>query len=412
MTSENDEKNKPLGGYRVVRLIAALLLMTVGGSAMYGVIVTLKPVGLEFGVSRGEASLPYMLFMLGFGTGGVALGWVADRMGIVVPALLASIALPAGLIAASEAGSLGQFCLAVGVLCGFLGASVTFSPVVSDISLWFFRRRGLAVGIVISGTYVAGALWPPLLQYFIDQQGWRATFFELGVFALCVMVPLSALLYRRPPTAPEPVAASSANGPRRVLGFKPVQVQCLICVAGIGCCAAMAMPQVHIVAHATDLGHPAARAAEMLALMLGFGIVSRLASGWISDRIGGLRTLLLGSFLQCGVLAAFLLGDSLAALYACSIAFGLAQGGIVPSYAIIVRSYFPVRESGWRIGMAFLFTILGMALGGWMAGVLYDLTGSYTVSFLNAIGFNVLNMAIAAFLLHRARTSGRALVAA
>jgi MFS family permease len=412
MTSEHSANRTPLGGYRIVRLIAALLLMTVGGSAMYGVIVTLKPVGLEFGVSRGVASLPYMLFMMGFGTGGVALGWVADRFGIVMPAMLASIALPAGLIAASQAENLVQFCLAVGLLCGFLGASVTFSPVVSDISQWFLRRRGLAVGIVISGTYVAGALWPPLLQHFIDRHGWRTTFFEIGIFALCVMVPLSALLYRRPPAAPEPVTSSNAGGPRRVLGFSPAQVQCLICAAGIGCCAAMAMPQVHIVAYATDLGHAAARAAEMLSLMLGFGVVSRLASGWISDRIGGSNTLLLGSFLQCAVLAAFLLGDSLVALYACSVAFGLAQGGIVPSYAIIVRSYFPAREAGWRIGTAFLFTIIGMAFGGWMAGVLYDLTGSYTVSFLNAIAFNLLNMMIAALLLHRAKTSGGALVVA
>jgi MFS family permease len=222
------------------------------------------------------------------------------------------------------------------------------------------------------------------------------------------MLPLSAVLYRRPPVSPEPAPSESGAGPRRPLGFSPTQLQCLICAAGIGCCAAMAMPQVHIVAYATDLGHAAARAAEMLSLMLGFGIVSRLASGWISDRIGGLNTLLLGSFLQCCVLAAFLVADSLVALYAFSVAFGLAQGGIVPSYAIIVRTFFPNREAGWRIGMALLFTILGMALGGWMAGALYDLTGSYTLSFVNAIAFNLLNMAIAAKLLRRAKAQGKA----
>jgi len=402
----------PIGTYRLLRLIAALLFMTVGGSAMYGVIVTLKPVGLEFGVSRGLASLPYMWFMVGFGTGGVVFGWVADRLGIAVPAVLASLALPAGLMAASQAESLAQFCLAVGVLSGFLGASVTFAPLVSDISHWFFRRRGLAVGIVISGSYLAGALWPPVLQYFIDLNGWRATFFGFGVFALCAMLPLSAVLYRRPPVSPEPLPSGAGAEPRRPLGFTSAQLQCLICIAGVGCCSAMAMPQVHIVAYATDMGHAAARAAEMLALMLGFGIVSRLASGWISDRIGGLNTLLLGSFLQACVLAAFLVGDSLIALYAISIAFGLAQGGIVPSYAIIVRTFFPNREAGWRIGMALLFTILGMALGGWMAGALHDLTGSYTLSFVNAIAFNLMNMAIAAKLLQRAKSQAKALAAA
>ena len=415
MSAENPDSGAPVGPYRYLRVLAAFLLMTVGGLGMYGVIETLKPVGLEFGVSRGMASLPYMLFMIGFGTGGVALGWVADRWGIIVPACLASLCLPAGLMAASHAADLFQFCLAVGVLCGFFGAAATFSPVVSDISHWFDRRRGLAVGIVISGSYAGGAVWPPIVQHFIDLHGWRDTFFGFGLFAVCAMLPLSAVLYRRAPVSAEPVTAHSAGsvaGERRRLGYSAAQLQCLVGAAGIGCCAAMAMPQVHIVAYATDLGYAAARAAEMLSLMLGFGIVSRLASGWISDRIGGLNTLLLGSFLQCCVLAAFLFWDSLTALYAISIAFGLSQGGIVPSYAIIVRAFFPSREAGWRIGMALLFTIIGMALGGWMAGALYDLTGSYTVSFINAIGFNVVNMAIAARLLQKAKAYALPLAAA
>jgi MFS family permease len=403
MTAEPAAPGKPLGVYRTLRLVAAVLLMTVGGAAMYGVIVTLKPVGLEFEVSRGMASLPYMLFMIGFGLGGVAFGWVADRVGIMPPALLASLALPSGLMLASQATSLVEFCLAVFVLCGLLGASVTFAPLVSDVSLWFYRRRGLAVGIVISGSYLAGAVWPPILQHFIDSVGWRETFFGAGLVAMACMLPLSAVLYRRTPVSASQLRTDGGSGPPRPLGFLPVQLQCMICAAGIGCCAAMAMPQVHIVAYATDLGYAAQRAAEMLSLMLGFGIVSRLASGWISDRIGGLNTLLLGSFMQCLVLSAFLFWDSLTALYAISIAFGLSQGGIVPSYAIIVRTFFPPGEAGWRIGLSLLFTIIGMALGGWMAGALYDLTGSYTASFVNAIGFNLLNMAIAAKLLQRAK---------
>ena len=163
----------------------------------------------------------------------------------------------------------------------------------------------------------------------------------------------------------------------------------------------MAMPQVHIVAHATELGFVAQRGAEMLALMLGFGIVSRICSGWISDRIGGLRTLLLGSTLQAIVLAAFLGADTLTVLYIVSAAFGLSQGGIVPSYTIIVRAYFPAHEAGWRVGLAMLFTFAGMALGGWMAGALFDVTGSYTASFINAIAFNILNMAIMGLLVRR-----------
>jgi MFS family permease len=402
MTVNTATLPKPSGTiYPIVRLIAALLLMTLGGSAMYSTIVVLKPVAAEFGVSRGLASLPYMLFMLGFGIGGVLMGRVADRFGIGPLALLASLALPAGFVAAAHATTLWQFCLAVGGLSGLLGASMTFAPVVSDISHWFDKRRGLAVGIVISGTYLAGALWPPILQYFIDLHGWRQTFMNFGLFVLCAMLPLCTLFYRRTPLAGGAAEAGQPGTIVRPLGFSRTTLQCLICTAGIGCCVAMAMPQVHILAHATDLGYAAAHGTVMLSFMLGFGVISRLISGWISDRIGGLRTLLLGSFLQALVLAGFLTTSTLGGLYALSIAFGLSQGGIVPSYALIIRRFFPASEAGWRIGAALLFTIIGMALGGWMAGALYDLTGSYTLSFINAIAFNLMNMAIAGVLIRR-----------
>ena len=370
---------------------------------MYGSIVILVPVGEEFGVSRGMASTPYMLFMLGFGVGGIINGRIADRFGILPPLLLTSIALPLSFYVAAQADSLWQLALTFGVLAGGFGASTTFAPLIADISHWFSARRGLAVGIVISGNYVAGALWPPVLQFFIDTHGWRETFIGVSIFTLGTMLPLSLILYRKVPDTHDTVRFKQTPSASRPLGFAPNTLQCLICAAGVGCCVAMAMPQVHIVAYATDLGYAAARGAEMLSLMLACGIISRLVSGWISDRIGGLQTLLLGSSLQCLVLVAYLTADTLTALYVLSIAFGLSQGGIVPSYAIIVRTFFPARDAGWRIGTALFFTMIGMALGGWMAGALYDLTGSYTVSFINAIAFNISNMIIAAWLLQRVR---------
>ena len=406
MTAERrDPSAKVRPVYPLIRLGVALLLMTLGGSAMFATIVALQPVGREFDVGRGLASVPYMLFMAGFGFGGVAMGRLADRFGIMLPALITSLALPAGMVAAAYAENLWQFCLAVGLLAGFFGASTTFAPLVADISHWFTARRGLAVGIVICGSYLAGAIWPPVLQHYIDSVGWRQTFIGFGVLNLLILPPLALCLWRRPVIASDPPRAAAGAAPARPLQFGTGTLQCLICAAGIGCCAAMAMPQVHIVPYATEFGHAPARAAEMLSLMLGFGIVSRLVSGWISDRIGGLKTLLLGSTLQALVLAAFMTADSLTSFYLVSIAFGLSQGGIVPSYAIIIRRYFPARDAGWRIGLTLLFTVIGMALGGWMAGALYDLTGSYTVSFLNAIAFNIMNMAIAALLLKRGRNS-------
>jgi MFS family permease len=175
----------------------------------------------------------------------------------------------------------------------------------------------------------------------------------------------------------------------------------------------MSMPQVHIVAYCGDLGYGAARGAEMLSIMLGFGIVSRLASGWICDRIGGLRTLLLGSFLQGVALLLFLPFDGLVSLYIVAAMFGLFQGGIVPSYAIIVREYFPPSQAGAKVGLVIMCTLLGMALGGWMSGAVFDLTGSYRAAFLNGIGWNLLNLAIAFYLLrkslphHRAQLRGK-----
>jgi len=166
---------------------------------------------------------------------------------------------------------------------------------------------------------------------------------------------------------------------------------------------AMSMPQVHIVAYCGDLGYGVARGAEMLSLMLGFGIVSRIGSGFIADRIGGVRTLLLGSLLQGVALFLYLWFDGLASLYVISALFGLFQGGIVPSYAIIVREYFPPREAATRLGVVLMATLLGMALGGWLSGLVFDLTGSYRAAFLNGLGWNLLNVAIMVWLLQRTR---------
>ena len=387
--------------YPVVRLVASLLLVTVGGAAMYAVIVALKPASFEFEVSRGLASVPYMMLMLTGGVGGVIMGRLADRFGVLVPVLIGCVGLPGGMASAAYAEEFWQFCAALGILSGLLGTSAVFAPIAADISLWFTRRRGLAVAIVVTGTYFAGALWPPIVQSSIDARGWRETYLIVAIVMAATMLPLAAVLYRKPAALIAAQTAHAWTGARRPLGIAPGTLQCLICVAGLGCCVAMAMPQVHIVAHISDLGYAAQRGAEMLSLMLGTGIVSRIGSGFISDRIGGLRTLLLGSVLQALAIVAFLGADTLTLLYVVSAVFGLSQGGIVPSYTIIIRTFFPAHEAGRRVGWAMLFTFAGMALGGWMAGALYDLTGSYTASFINAIAFNVLNAAIVVYLARR-----------
>jgi MFS family permease len=386
-------------GYAWLRLGASLALMTISGAGMYAVAVALPAVQAEFGIARSAASLPYAATMIGFGLGGILMGRLSDRFGVMVPVLIGAVSLGLGFAAAGASAGLWQFALAQGLLIGLLGTSSAFAPLVADTSMWFTRRRGIAVAICASGNYLAGAVWPPVLQYYFDTIGWRATFTGVGVFCAATMIPLAFVLRRKPPELSSAVLSSTASN--KTIDIPPNTLFVLLCIAGVGCCVAMSMPQVHIVAYCGDLGYGAARGAQMLSMMLGFGIVSRLASGWICDRIGGLRTLLLGSGLQGVALLMFLPFDGLYSLYIVSALFGLFQGGIVPSYAIIVREYFPAREAGARVGAVLMCTLFGMALGGWMTGAIFDLTGSYRTAFLNGIGWNLLNLTIAFFLLRK-----------
>jgi len=398
-----DDSARPESAYAWMRLAASLVLMTLGGVAMYGVVVVLPALQAEFGVTRAEASLPYTLTMIGFGFGGILMGALADRFGVIVPVLLGGTMLGVGLILSGMSESLMQFALAHGVLAGFLGCSATFAPLVADTSLWFNKRRGIAVAIAISGNYVAGTLWPPILQHFFDQSGWRATYIGVGIFCIVVMLPLAWMLRKRPPALAPGTAASSSHKAATPLGLSPNAFLTLLSIAGLACCVAMSMPQVHMVAYCTDLGYGAQRGAEIISVMLGFGILSRLAFGWVSDRIGGLRTLLLGSALQGTALVLYLPFDGLLSLYVVSALFGLFQGGLVPAYPIIVREFFPPREAGARVAIVLTATLLGMALGGWLSGSIFDFTGSYRAAFINGIGWNLLNLTIAFGLLRRAQ---------
>jgi MFS family permease len=388
------------------RLAAALALMTVGSAVMYVVAVVLPSVQAEFGVARSDASVPYTALLIGFGIGGVIMGRLADRFGVMVPVLIGAAGLALGFGLAARAGSVWSFALAHGVFIGMLGSSATFAPLVADTSAWWVRRRGIAVAICASGNYLAGAIWPPIVQAIVESHGWRSAYDMLAIVCALTMPLLAIAAFRE--RAPAAVAApAKAHAPvpsERPFGLPMNAATALLCVAGVACCVAMSMPQVHIVAYCTDLGYGAARGAEMLSLMLGFGIVSRLVSGAICDRIGGLRTLLLGSVLQGIALLLFLPFDGLVSLYLVSALFGLFQGGIVPAYAVIVREFFPAGEAGMRVGTVLMATVFGMALGGWMSGLIYDLTGSYQTAFLNGILWNLLNVAIAVGLLRRSGT--------
>jgi MFS family permease len=385
-----------------LRLVTAMMFSTVGAVGMWSVVVALPAIQAEFGVDRAAASLPYTMVMLGFAGGGVVAGRLADRFGIMLPLIVGTFALSAGYLLVGQSSSLWQVALAHGLLIGF-GCSVTFAPLMADISHWFMRRRGIAVALAASGNYFGGTIWPPVVQHFITTDGWRATHTGIGVFCLVAMLPLALTMRRRIEAHDTQAAGDSAALRQASLPLSPAALQALLFIAGIACCVAMSMPQVHIVAYCGDLGYGVARGADMLSLMLGLGIISRVASGFIADRIGGLGTLLLGSFLQGCALLFYLMFDSMFSLYVISGLFGLFQGGIVPSYALIVREYFSPKEASTRVGIVIMGTVFGMALGGWLSGEIFDLTGSYQAAFLNGLAWNLLNLTIASFLLLRSR---------
>jgi MFS family permease len=379
----------------------AVAVGTIGSVGMWSMPVALPFVQADFGISRADASFPYTLAMIGFAFGGVAIGRLCDRLGVAVAIMLGSLALGVGYVGASLAQTPLTFALmhlSIGV-----GASATFGPLMADVSQWFVRHRGVAVAMAASGNYVGGALWPPMLQHTMTTGGWRHTYLGVGMFCVLATLPFIFALRRRAPA--HPIAwmfeTTNTSNPAGDLGVSPNTLMVLLCVAGVGCCVAMAMPQVHIVAYCGDLGYGPARGAEMLSAMLGFGILSRIGSGLMADRLGGVATLLIGSVLQGVALFLYLLFDGLVSLYIISALFGLFQGGIVPMYAIIVRKYFSPKEAGIRVGIVLMATLFGMALGGWMSGIIFDHTGSYRVAFLNGLIWNVVNAMIVLWLMLR-----------
>ena len=373
--------------------VASLLLIFIGWGAPYLVAVALKPMAADLGAERSVPSLASALAYFGSGIGGIFMGWWADRSGALWPALFGSLMIGLGAMVASG-GSEWQLYLGYGLMIGLLGNAGIFAPLMANTSRLFTRQRGTALALVASGQQIAGAVWPPVFRYGVDAAGWRAALFLYGVFALVMMPPLCLALRRRlAAQMPEPAVLGMPHG-TRPLGLPPNLLQALLCAAIVCCCIAMAMPMSHVVALCSDLGYPAARGAEMLSLLLVAAFMSRMFWGRLSDRIGGLRTVLISSFAQAAFLALYLVVENLVGLYVVSAAFGLGFGGIIPSYVLAIREHFASGEVGWRIGTVLLFGLTGMALGGWLGGYLYDWFGFYQPAFAVGVAFNLANLAL------------------
>ncbi|MEE2995525.1 MAG: MFS transporter [Pseudomonadota bacterium] len=393
------------GRYAWLRLFVSVAIGTIGSIGFWAVVVILPAVQAEFGVDRGDASIPYTLTMVGFAAGNVLIGRFVDRLGVVIPLVAAAIAMGLGFAGAAVVGNIWVFALLQGVFIG-IGTAASFGPLIADISHWFVRRRGVAVALCACGNYIGGTIWPLLVQAVMEVNGWRFAYMLIAVVVVVTMIPL-ALTLRRPPPLNEDLTTASAVSSKANL--KPIDLSqrslmILLSIAGVACCVAMSMPQVHIVAYCADLGLGSARGAEMLSLMLAGGAITRVVSGFIADYIGGVRTLLIGSVLQGVALFFYLPFDGLMSLYIISLMFGLAQGGIVPSYAIIVREYMPAKIAAERVGFLIMMTIVGMAFGGWFSGWIFDATGSYQAAFMHGIVWNILHVGIMVMILLRSKT--------
>ena len=390
--------------YAWFRLLITLIIAIFANTGMWAVITIMPALEAEFVTSRAVTSLPFTMNMIGFAVGNLVIGQIIDRFGVTLSVMAAAICSALAFFLATLAGDI-YLLAAIHLLLGF-GTAAGFGPLITDISHWFLKQRGIAVALIASGNYLAGGIWPLFLSDILAEDGWRAAYLSLSVVTLCIIMPLALLLQRRLPEAGHEIAARQVTQNIQKTRISPLRLQILLSIAGVACCVAMSMPQVHIVSYCVGLGYGPAVGAEMLSLMLFGGVVSRIASGLIADHIGGIRTLLLGSFAQGIALVMYLPFDGMASLYVVSLIFGLSQGGIVPSYALVVREFLPPKEAGARIGFVIMMTIIGMALGGWMSGWIYELTGSYQAAFINGIAWNALNLGIVLWILSRDRQAG------
>jgi MFS family permease len=387
-----------------------LAILSVSYASPLLIVVGMKPMQEALHTDRSVLALAGSLVWVGTGSGGILMGWLADRIGLRRTVSIGAIMIAGGL-ALSSLGSI--WALYVGhALLGFLGNGGVYPPLLVYVSRWFERRRGAAIALISSGQYVAGVVWPAFFERSMTSFGWQSVMLVYGVFALAFILPATFFLKEPPKPAPVPSRhASSASGGRPlVAGFHPNVAQALLCVAGFCCCIPMSIPSAHIVALCGDIGIKPTHGAAMLSLMLGCAFLARQAWGSLADRIGGLRTVMAGSACQAVAIACFLLTQDEAGLFAVSAAFGLGFAGIIPSYSVAVRDLFPASEASWRMPLTLFTAMSGMAFGSWFAGDLYDHFGYYAPAFGVGVFFNLLNLTIIGFLVWRTGGTGRTLV--
>lgn len=386
--------------------LAAVGILAVGFGAPLILVVGLKPIAADFGGERSLPALASSLAWLGAGAGGVLMGWLSRRLGVRATTVVGGLSVAIGCAIASG-GEAWQLLLGFGVFVGLFGNGALFPPLIAYVSLWFDRRRGTALALVSSGQYVAGTLWPAVIERAIAAWGWQRTLLGAGLVVAAVVLPIAFLLLR--PAPAQPAAGTSGGGPlpgRKVLGLPPNAALAIMAVGGFLCCVPMAMPAAHLVAFCSDRGIPAAQGAAMLSALLLAAFFARQFWGWVADRVGGLRTVLLGNLAQTFGMAAFLASTEEAGLWLASAIYGLGFSGIIPAWMLAVRELFPAAEAAWRVPALLFATLGGMAAGAWLAGALYDATGTYATAWTAGVAINAVQVALVAALVWRARREG------
>ncbi len=391
-------------------LFGSVAMLFISGGGMYLIVVALKEVAMEFGWPRAVPSFAFSLQFIGSGFGGVLMGYMLDRFGFGIPALIGSVMIGLGAMLVSGIDSAWQLYVIYAVMFGLAGQGSLAAPAMANIARWYDKRRGRAVGIVSSGQALAGIAWPPIFGLVMAAIGWRDMFFWFGVFALCTMLPLCLMVRHKPPSLAAPKLGTMAGealhqkSPAKEQPITNAALQARLCCAIFGCCVAMALPLGHLVAFVTDRGYPIHNAVQVLSVMLMAAFVSRaVLMGALSDRVGGLRALFVFSIVQATTLATFTVVHDLLSLYVLAGAFGLGYGGLFPIYSVVIRDHLPINEIGRRTGVIFLFGAVAMGLGSWMGGYLFDLTGAYTLPFLIGAGFNLVNLVIVSQLIYKLR---------
>jgi MFS family permease len=381
----------------------ALIVLSVSYGAPLTTMVALKPIAEEFGATRSAPALAVGLTFIGAGCGGIAMGWLAERIGVRWVVMFGGTMIGAGLTMASQ-GGLMQLYISSFLLVGLLGAAGMFAPLMTYVSRWFDVRRGTAIALISAGQYIAGALWPAAFQIGIDTIGWRHTMLAYAVLVVIVILPLAALFLRRPPDGAAFVGAhAEPRAGEPVLGLPPNLVLAALAFATFCCCVTMSMPMAHMVAFCSDIGIAPTQGAAMLSVLLGSAFFARQFWGWLADRIGGLRTILWASAAQATAMAGFLVTQDEIGLFTISAMFGFGFGGLIPGYVLAVRELFPASEASWRIPTMLFPGSLGMAAGGWLAGVMYDHFAFYTPAFAVGVAFNLLNLVVIGALVVRHR---------